>query len=825
MYVCMYVLVISSNSINYSQGNPNIGTNEIIVRLNYKYLIHEIIEDTTQQVLHFNGVLNPSGVSILNQIGIPGLGGQLIRKAFPLMSWRDTIAKNIYGEKIAVPPFWATFIFTVPNENKLCPTLKKLLEKPELIEYAHPNYSAQSLSIPNDSLYYRQESLNGNPTLPNAGINVEEAWDIETGEKFVKVAVLDTGIDTLVEDLKILFGGPYYNPYTFPIAFNTGYGVDNEGHGTQVAAIIGAKRNNGVGTAGIAGGNNANEEGVSLIDLKTTFLAQNNSFYLCAATVDAARTVGSLWQYPVEYYQGEENNYFQSTPGFGVNIQNNSYTILTDLPKCDQEKPNPRPSEGGNTITDPSCVLCREAFLFSYKTGIINVVARGNSGLLSDGQDETYVEGLYPQNFPDSWIISVGASAYDGTTIRNGVNQGVIDAQSGYYSLYSGKMDLIAPGSDSIVYGPLSSNFDEPFRFFNGTSAAAPHVSGVVALLLSHYNKPCYSNKNLAIEDVEYILETSATDVLDSGFDEVSGAGRLNAGAALKMIENPTKQIVHPQTLLSSEEVSRDTISLGYGQAFVGNNWGPISNGFPLTRDREYKTVKVLYENTYSFAEYGTSSAQIEAYWPRISASNSVKFYEDYDSIYNGPAQGYEYTFDKFDMTPDVVNTTIDEINKTIKTQGYYYHFIGEYFPSTININPNIPIDSWLPINPENDTAKMPVSLYIIDTLQTSWYDYECDSANLPWDSTWVPFNGTNELELKGLKLYPNPSKEYIQIEFNNIVGLKNLQLSDLNGKIVKIFETKESNYHLNIADLNKGIYLLTCSLEKAVYHYKIVKE
>ena len=119
----------------------------------------------------------------------------------------------------------------------------------------------------------------------------------------------------------------------------------------------------------------------------------------------------------------------------------------------------------------------------------------------------------------------------------------------------------------------------------------------------------------------------------------------------------------------------------------------------------------------------------------------------------------------------------------------------------------------------------MPVSLYIIDTLQTSWYDYECDSVNLPWDSTWVPYNGTNELELKGLKLYPNPSKEYVQIEFNNIVGLKNLQLSDLNGKIVKIFETKESNYHLNIADLNKGLYLLTCSLDKAVYHYKIVKE
>ena len=36
-------------------------------------------------------------------------------------------------------------------------------------------------------------------------------------------------------------------------------------------------------------------------------------------------------------------------------------------------------------------------------------------------------------------------------------------------------------------------------------------------------------------------------------------------------------------------------------------------------------------------------------------------------------------------------------------------------------------IDSCTPINPEIDSVRMPVSLYIIDTLQTSWYDYECD--------------------------------------------------------------------------------------------------
>lgn len=742
------------------------------------------------------------------------------------MSWKDSITSNIYNDKFAVQPFWATFLLKIPNEKLYCEVLYKLKSIPELIEFAEPNFKVRSLSAADDLNYNMQESLNGSPIIPNAGINIEEAWGIETGEKFIKVAILDSGIDTSNMDMKVLYGGFYTNPSTFNNQFPMGYGNDFEGHGTAVASIIGAKRNNDFGIAGIAGGNNENEKGVSLIDLRYSFSSNSGSSYLCAATIDAARSVGSYWSYPTDVYY-DDLNYFKKTPGFGVHIQNNSFVIRTDLvPRCDLEQNWPTDVQGGFVI-EPVCNLCREAFLFSYKSGVINVVARGNSNQLNEfNSNPNYVEKLFPQNLPDNWILSVGASGYDGTTVRYGVNQGVNDAINGFYSLYGANMDIIAPGSDSIVYAIFPSSFNNGYRWFNGTSAAAPHVSGVVALLLSHYNKDCYSNKNLAIEDVEYILEKSATDVLDTGFDEISGAGRLNAGAALKMIENPTKQIVHPQTLLSSLEIERDTIALKYGQAFVAIDWGPISSGFPLTNNRNYQVVKVLYENTYSFAEYGSPEAVFDSIWVRPSASNSLKSYED--TIFTPAFPVGNYIFDYFDMTPDVKISNVNLQNKTIKTQGYYYHFINQFKnlpPFSFEIDENVNMNTWLPINPEIDTVRMPISIYILDSMQTSWYDYPCDSLNLPYDSTYVPYSSLNSTELEFVKVYPNPTKEYLQIDFENLIGLKQIELRDLNGKLIQNFETDNSNYYLNTINFSNGVYFLTCKQENNLFHLKIIKE
>ena len=58
------------------------------------------------------------------------------------------------------------------------------------VEYAEPNYLVQASMTPNDSYYSYQWNLY-NPAY--GGINMENSWDLETGDSSVIVAVIDTG--------------------------------------------------------------------------------------------------------------------------------------------------------------------------------------------------------------------------------------------------------------------------------------------------------------------------------------------------------------------------------------------------------------------------------------------------------------------------------------------------------------------------------------------------------------------------------------------------------------------------------------------------------
>ena len=703
---------------------------DLVVRVNYRYLDLDLIDNPSFDKFRFNEILNKEGKEQLKALEshYSNLGNYKMTKIFGFMSWKDSISISRQGTKVTIPPFWATFTLNVPQNEDYRKLMVFLNKATPLIDYAEPSFPVEMQSPPNDSLYVNQKSLNGTTALPFAGINVEEAWEMETGEPFIKVGVLDSGIDSTHPDLSVLFGGTYYRTNGTYYEF----GVDTESHGTGVAGIIAAKRNNETGIAGIAGGNNGTEKGVSLIDLRYPFLSNSGNEYICAAVVDAARSVGSYWNYAdsSSYYntidgEYDNTNYFRKTPGFGIHIGNHSYTIRIAQPVPTIE--DKIPSEESDI--EANCNLCREAYLFSLKNGVINVVARGNSGHLTNTQSPTYVQTLYPQAFADNWIVSVGASGHDGTTVRTGINQSPSEAQSGFFSLYGANMDLIAPGSDSIVSTTRTSFWGGSiYQRFNGTSSAAPHVSGVVGLLLSHYNSDCYSNRNLSIEDVEYILQKSATDVLDPDFDIISGAGRLDAGKALKMMDYPKKQIVHPDSLINSEELERDTISLKYNRPFVSEGWGPISRSINLTTQRNYKVERILYENTYSFAEYISSTTEILDYWARESVSNSTELYLDTTSSLSAPNT---WQFDNFEMNPYLTISGFDASSKIIKLKGYYYHFIGEYFQNTFIVNPNIEVNTWLPANPEIDSAKMGFSIYLQDSTLTSLYDFPCISDNI----------------------------------------------------------------------------------------------
>ncbi len=99
------------------------------------------------------------------------------------------------------------------------------------------------------------------------------------------------------------------------------------------------------------------------------------------------------------------------------------------------------------------------------------------------------------------------------------------------FSNYGNHIDLAAPG-----VGILSTVLSGGYQAWSGTSMASPVVAGVAALL--HEQGP-----DRTPADVEELLEQSAVDLGASGWDQLFGWGRIDAGAALELgaEENPNQ--------------------------------------------------------------------------------------------------------------------------------------------------------------------------------------------------------------------------------------------------------------------------------------------
>lgn len=259
--VAFTALATSAQSNNFLQG-------EVIVRLNPHLLNWDIIDDSEITLSSVGYLLNDEGQSYLPDLPEKSfnLDELISRKIFPYLRVSDSISVGRQGQEVPVPPFWATFKIAVPEGMRVKQFCRDLEDLYPVVLYAHPNFMVNTTGIPNDPEFPDQLALH--PTNGQIDhIKIDSAWNIETGERWIKVGVFDTGIDSTHEDIELLTGWNYYEP----IAFQWGTCTQND-HGHRVAGIIGAKRNNQLGIAGIAGGSGLDSTGtstgVSLIDFK-----------------------------------------------------------------------------------------------------------------------------------------------------------------------------------------------------------------------------------------------------------------------------------------------------------------------------------------------------------------------------------------------------------------------------------------------------------------------------------------------------------------------------------------------------------------------------
>ena len=185
-----------------------------------------------------------------------------VKPKIPIDIQKAQITPIYYGE-------FGYIDIEVPDDMDIRDYVNSLKESGEfeVVEYIG---EAVCYSAANDSLANDQDYLDI--------LHYDDVWDITTGSPNIKVGVIDTGIWRDHPDIG--YGNGNYTNISYSLGYDYLAGMQYhtlssaDYHGTNVAGVIGAKRNNYIGIAGIAGGNNSS--GVTLISYRVFESTPNN---------------------------------------------------------------------------------------------------------------------------------------------------------------------------------------------------------------------------------------------------------------------------------------------------------------------------------------------------------------------------------------------------------------------------------------------------------------------------------------------------------------------------------------------------------------------
>lgn len=388
----------------------------------------------------------------------------------------------------------------------------RLRQDPRIADAVPDRWLRLHDTIPNDPEFAANQTYMGPPTQVVGGANLPRAWDRSRGSSGVVIAVVDTGylphpdlVARLVPGYDFINttsvsndgdgrDGDPIDPGDFVAAGTTcpdGSGpASSTWHGTRVASVLGAATNNATGIAGVDWSARIQPVRVS-----------GRCGALLSDTVDGMRWAGGL------AVPGVPAN---PTPARVVNI-----------------------SLGGGTCSS----IEQQAVNDLAAAGVVVVAATGNNA------------GPVAAPADCSGVIAVTAHANDGenASFANIGSQVTISAPGGgcgnsRVAIINGVATCTTPGGQSFIRtlsdtGQTTAN-GFTITFSQGTSFAAPMVSGVVAMMFA-------VNASLTPAQVMTGLKNSARPHPAGTFCTASanagkcGAGLLDADGALTAAANP----------------------------------------------------------------------------------------------------------------------------------------------------------------------------------------------------------------------------------------------------------------------------------------------
>ena len=449
---------------------------------------------------------------------VPYAAGQLLVRFAPI---NDANKPNLAQEEAILAGLTEAYGASIERDYEIVPGLslvtlpegvtveEALLEfnNTEGVLYAQPNYEVKiDLAFPNDMRFndlWGMHNTGQTGGIPDADIDAPEAWDIGTGSNQLIVAVIDTGVDYTHPDLAA-------NIWVNEPELNGTSGIDDDGNGY---------------VDDIYGYDFCNNDGDPMDD--------HYHGTHCAGTIGAAGNngigvAGVCWNVRImavkfldRWGHGSTADAISSieySTLMGANLSNNSW--------------------GGG----PYEQALKDAIDAAGAAGMLFVASAGNDSRNND----TF--SYYPSSYDSNSLIAVLATdKYDNMS---------------YFSNYGlTSVDIGAPGSEILSCEPGSR-----YQYLNGTSMAAPHVSGACALLWS-------MNPFLSNENVKNILVDTVDETLPG---LCASGGRLNLYNAI--LETGTQWIgFEPEFGTVAVDSTNDVNVVFNGEQPPGTYQGHIS--------------------------------------------------------------------------------------------------------------------------------------------------------------------------------------------------------------------------------------------------------
>lgn len=398
----------------------------------------------------------------------------------------------------------------------------------------------------------KEEPLNGLQwDMQMIGANANGAHLKATGRK-VLVGVIDTGVDASHPDLKANFDKKRSRNFTTDIPAIDGpcedptcvdpANVDDGGHGTHVAGTIAAKRNN-FGIAGVA-------PRAKIVNVRA---GQDSGYFFLYETVAALTYAGDA----------------------GLDVVNMSFYTDPWLLNCDSADDylSDAPTAGALAEQALTKQLVTNALLYAHDHGVVLVASAGNEHInLALAARNDILSPNYPAGLAQARIVtndclilpsegpnvisvsSVGPSTAKADYSNYGYPNVEISAPGGFFRDFFGTPQYFTSANMVLSTYPMHVAIAEGladadgnpssdaslkvcskngkkcgfYTYLQGTSMAAPHVTGVVALIVDRFGHAAPGGQQLDPDIARDILLATATDHAcpAGGFEDYSQEGR-----------------------------------------------------------------------------------------------------------------------------------------------------------------------------------------------------------------------------------------------------------------------------------------------------------